>query len=88
MTPGSRGLVVVQVAQCSALRAWPLNANGMVQENVDFPLFKFQFHAFDIPGIGDPENLGIKLSVLNGGSPLGASPVQKAYPLRSPMCYM
>jgi hypothetical protein len=48
----------------------------MVQENVDFSFVQFQFHAFDIPGIGDPENLGVKLSVLNGCSPFGASPLQ------------
>jgi hypothetical protein len=70
------GLVVIQVAQRATLRARPLNANRMIQENVHLPLFQFQFHAFDIPGIGDPENLGTKLSVLNGCSPLGASPLQ------------
>jgi hypothetical protein len=68
--------MVVQVAQRATLWARPLNPNGMIQENVNLSLFQFQFHAFDIPRIGYPDNLSIKLSVLNGCSPLGASPVQ------------
>jgi len=75
MTPCACGLMVVQVTQRAALNTWPLNANGMTQENVNLSLLQFQFHAFDIPRIGYPENLSIKLSVLNGYSPLGASPV-------------
>jgi hypothetical protein len=76
MPPSPRGLVVVQVAQGAALRARPLSSNRIVQENVDFPFVEFQFHTFDIAGIGDPKNLGTKLSVLNGRSPLGGSPLQ------------
>ena len=68
--------MIVQVAQSAALRAWPLNATGMIQKNVNFPLLQFQFHTFNIPGIGNTENLSIKLSILNGYTPLGASPVQ------------
>lgn len=76
MTPGPGWLVVVQVAGRAALRALPRNTTGMIQENMNLPLLQFQFHAFDIPRIGNPENLSIKLSVLNGVSPLDASPVQ------------
>jgi len=76
MPPSPCRLMIVQVAQNAALRACPLNANGMVQKNVNFSLLQFQFHAFDIPGICNTEYLSIKLSILNGGTPLGASPVQ------------
>lgn len=76
MTPSPRRFVVVKLAQRPALWTRPLNPNGMIQENVNLALFQFQFHAFDIPRIGNPENLSIELSVLNGCSPLGASPVK------------
>ena len=75
MAPCPRSLVVVQVAQRAALSAPPLDSNRMAKINVNLPLFQFQFHAFDKPRIGDPENLSIKLSVLNGSSPRGAFPL-------------
>ena len=68
--------MVVQVAQNSALRAWPLNANGMIQKYVNLTLFQFQFHTFNKPRIGDTKNLFIQLAVLNGSTLLGALPVQ------------
>jgi hypothetical protein len=76
VTPTLQEPVVVQVALPVALKARSRSSNRMVQKNVDSPLLQFQSHAFDIPGIGDPENLGIKLSVLNGRSPLGVSPLE------------
>jgi len=75
MTPSPCRLVIIQVAQRAALRARPLNSNRMGQKNVNLPIFEFQFHTFDVPRISDAENLGVKLSILNGCSPLGAIPL-------------
>jgi hypothetical protein len=68
--------MIVQVAQISALRACPFNANGMIQKYVNLTLFQFQFHTFNKPRIGDTKNLFIQLAVLNGSTLLGALPVQ------------
>ena len=68
--------MIVQVTQNSALRAWPLNANGMIQKYMNLTLFQFQFHTFNKPRIGDTKNLCVQLAVLNGSSLLGALPVQ------------
>jgi hypothetical protein len=68
--------VVELVARRAALGACPLNSNGMLHDNVDLPFFNFQFHSLDMPGIGDPEDLGLLLTVLNGSSPSGTSPLQ------------
>jgi hypothetical protein len=76
MPPSSHRLMVVQVAQGSAFRACPLNANRMVQKNMNLTLFQFQFHAFNKQGIGNSKNLFVKLSVLNRGLRFGAFPIQ------------
>jgi hypothetical protein len=68
--------MIVQVAQNAALRAWPLNATGVVQKYVNLTLFQVQFYTFNKPRIGDTKNLCVQLDVLNGSSLLGALPVQ------------
>jgi hypothetical protein len=75
MPPGPRRLMIMQVAQISALRAWPFNANGMIHKYMNLTLFQFQFHMFNKPWIGDTKNLCVQLAVLNGSTLLGALPV-------------
>lgn len=44
MPPSPLGLMVVQVAQSAVLRAWPPNANGMIQKYVNLE-FRSRYRA-------------------------------------------
>jgi hypothetical protein len=76
MPPSTRWLMIVQIAQRATFSTRPLNAILMVQINVNLSLFQLQFYAFDKPRLGNPKNLFVQLSVLNGSSPISAFPVK------------
>lgn len=70
MPPRPFRLVIVKSPLRPAFRALPSSSFRMRQIEVNLSLLKLQFDSFHKPGICNPKDLLVQLSVLNGASPI------------------